>query len=98
MLIFSLLYNLYNCISTRQRQIKEIPTIMSVPESRTRLLKSNYSRRTKSRSRGDYFARKSLALRPHFANLNYSLPLGRLSKVAGSAFVACDSRLFSRVA
>lgn len=40
----------------RAREIKDISIIMSVPESRTRLLKSNYSRRTKSRSRRDYFA------------------------------------------
>lgn len=97
-LIFLSLYiiRIIRRMSTRRKEIKEIPVIMSVAESWMRLLKSNYSRRTKSRSWGDYFAWKSLALRPHFANLNHSLPLGQLSKVAGNAFVACDSRLFPR--
>lgn len=35
---------------------------MSVPGSRTRLLKSNYSRRTKSRSQRDYFSLENLSL------------------------------------
>lgn len=82
----------HNRIYTRRKKIKDILIIINVLESRTLVRKQLLHS-------CEELAREETTLLENrwfcaLANLNYSSPLGRLSKAAENSFVARDSRLF----